>query len=240
MPKTRYELDRTEQRYGPGQWFDGPERPRLVDRANMEPFKPGYITTTRAAATFLTAAAVPHEQPVDLPGPGTSRRPYCFDDDDDDERRRAGSARRNDLKDSHVSLRTSAPESRASTEVPPATTVPRNVPSHRLIGPSPASSTAFAAQKNRAAMCVRSALHGIHHRLEALAPPQADNCIFLFSSPQKAELEPVQTAARTTRADGAMRRSYGAKTGMDGWASRRGREGRLGRRRRRGRGVDGE
>ncbi|ELR04266.1 hypothetical protein VC83_05543 [Pseudogymnoascus destructans] len=57
------------------------ERP-LIDKRNNEPWKPSYTTTMTTTPAFSTAAAVLREQPVNLSGAGSAKRPYTFDDDE--------------------------------------------------------------------------------------------------------------------------------------------------------------
>lgn len=85
-PKTWGEWDGTAQ-YGEARKSLGHERPPLVDKKNMGPWKPSYTTTMATTPTFSTAAAVLREQPVNLSGAGSAKRPYTFDDEQDGDRK---------------------------------------------------------------------------------------------------------------------------------------------------------
>lgn len=79
LPKTWDQWDGMAQ-YGEARKSLAHERP-LIDKKNMEPWKPSYTTTMATTPAFSTAAAVLREQPVNLSGAGSSKRPYTFDDE---------------------------------------------------------------------------------------------------------------------------------------------------------------
>ncbi|KFY22313.1 hypothetical protein V493_06677 [Pseudogymnoascus sp. VKM F-4281 (FW-2241)] len=212
-PKTWGEWDGTAQ-YGEARKPLAHERPPLVDKKNMEPWKPSYTTTMATTPAFSTAAAVLREQPVNLSGTGSSKRPYTFDDDVQTEDKK-GTKRSTKRPEGQPSLaayfgkptnnKANEPSAAITTARQPHTAQPHvSLPRmhHRTVPPQRdnlrAAIPAHTAPYVPPSICPTLSRHRIggtistaanRRNIRAFTPPESsgNNYIFLSSSPPRPE-----------------------------------------------------
>ncbi|KFY35405.1 hypothetical protein V494_05947 [Pseudogymnoascus sp. VKM F-4513 (FW-928)] len=212
LPKTWNEWDGTAP-YGEARKSYAHEKPPLVDKRNMEPWKPSYTTTMAMTPAFSTAAAVLREQPVNLSGAGSAKRPYTFDDDEDaDKKSTKRSTKRPEGQPSLAAYFGKPQNSKADEPIPiisaarqghtsqPYLPLPRM--HHRAASSQqghpraaiPAQTTAYVPPT----ICPTLSRHRIggtastatnRRNIRAFTPPEsgANNYIFLSSSPPRPE-----------------------------------------------------
>jgi DNA helicase-2/ATP-dependent DNA helicase PcrA len=190
------------------------ERPQLVDKRNMEPWKPSYTTTMAMTPAFSTAAAVLREQPVNLSGAGSAKRPFTFDDEQAEDKKSTKRSTKRPEGQPSLAAYFGKPRSNMGDELAPTITAARRTyttqPSvplprmhHRTIPPQrgnlgpaiPAQSAPYVPPT----ICPTLSRHRIggttsatatsRRSIRAFTPPEssANNYIFLSSSPPRLE-----------------------------------------------------
>lgn len=208
-PKTWNEWDGTAQ-LGESRKLPAHVRPPLVDKRNMEPWKPSYITTMASTPAFSTAAAVLREQPVNLSGAGSSKRPYTFDDEQAEDKKSTKRSTKRPEGQPSLAAYFGRPQNNKANELTPAITATRqphtaepyvSLPRmhHRTEPPQRGNPRAAIAAQTAPyvppTICPTLSRHRIggttstpanRRNIRAFTPPESsgNNYIFLSSSPR--------------------------------------------------------
>lgn len=211
-PKTWNEWDGTAQ-HDEARKSLAHERPQLIDKRNMEPWKLSYITTMATTPAFSTAAAVLRDQPVNLSGAGSSKRPYTFDDEQAEDKKNTKRSTKRPEGQPSLAAYFGRPQNSKANEPVSAITAARQTHTtqpcvslpriHHRIAPSQRGNSRAAIPTQTApyvppTICPTLSRHRIggttsttanRRNIRAFTPPESsgNNYIFLSSSPPKPE-----------------------------------------------------